>query len=262
MAKETLPAIREERGVVTLSKQPEFLQMMEEAGLDQKQRDLVVSNLEDVGIKHKSRSGFICCGNDCISAHICPFIAEKQTALLPIGKPCPIDMVIGQSYYNNILHDMQENQIEHNATSETLLRELVSIEIYVSRIDDYLSKSLIDMSDAQMRAPLTYGEPVPVNMKTGEVRYKMVEHPLVKTRAGLEDRRAKILQRLLLTPEIRTKMKISTADSLSKLMEQQRKNAQEAIKNAKQHGSITIEEIQKRAEARMQSEKPQHNEGV
>lgn len=263
MAKETLPATTTERGVVDLSAEQGFLKILEESGLDAKQRDFVLARFEDVGIKHQTRSGFICCGLDCISAHICPFIADGRTDLLPINKPCPVDIYIGQKYYHAILLDMKENQIEHNGASETLLRELVSIEIYVSRIDDYMSRNLIDSrEDGRDGAPLTARKVVPVNMKTGEVRYDMIEHPLIKTREGLEDRRSKILQKLLLTPEIRTKMKIGAADSLSKLLEQQRKNAQEAIKNAKKHGDVTIEDIQKRANERMQSGKPQHNEGV
>ena len=266
MAGQTLPAVREPRvsGVLVLEDKPDFKRILEESGLTAVQQDLVVSKLEEVGIKHTSRSSFICCGDQCISRHICPFITEGKTNLLPLGKPCPIDTVIGQSYYHNILHDMQENQIEHTASTETIIRELVSIEIYVSRIDDYMSRSLLGGSGGDVRnsAPLTVDEPVPVNIKTGEVRYRIVEHPLVKTKASLEDRRTKLLQKLLLTPEVRVKMKIGAADSISKLLETQRKNVKEAIKNAKEHGGLTVEEIQKRAEERMHGEKPQHNDGI
>lgn len=264
MASDTLPAVRNGTpGVLALQEQPEFLRILKEAGLSDKQQTFLISKLEEVGIKHTTRSGFICCGQNCISRHICPFINEGKSSLLPIGKPCPIDIVIGQSYYHNILHDMQENQIEHTAATETIIRELVSIEIYVSRIDDYMSRNLIDsQEDGEGSVPLTARKIVPVNMKTGDVLYERIEHPLIRTKMDLEDRRTKLLQKLLLTPEIRVKMKIGAADSLTKLLEQQKKNAQEALKNAKKHGAITVEDIQRRAEERMQGEIPKHNGGV
>jgi len=210
-------------------------------------------SLEDIGKlkaslagfakKNRIRAAFICAGEDCISAHICPFIEINRVDLLPVGEKCPVDTMVAVQTYDEMAKTVMDinTMIDMDVFTESYIRELVAIEIYVSRIEDKVAK------DETGAGYLTSNRVGGVNTRTGELYEEKAEHYLLATKERLLNRKDKVLKSLLITPEARARFKLDKARSIADQMKEMQTLAKKAVITMQQKGTLDLDEIKARS---------------
>ena len=78
---------------------PEFNSQIQGKNLSLAEVQGLKQAIKDLARGQMLRSTFTCKGQDCISAHSCPFLRINRPDLLPLDMKCPVDIMMAEEYF-------------------------------------------------------------------------------------------------------------------------------------------------------------------
>lgn len=152
------------------------------------------------------------CSPNCTIKDTCPYDILGEA---PVSNRCPVELKLAKlltDEYNHAVaerHKLNVEDIETDIVYYNLIRGLVEADIVENRLNSALS-----------RDGFTQDTPTAVNEETGEVFYKKEESVAVRIKDRVNQRKDKLYQQLIASPEMVAKYKIkSENDAMSRLLD-------------------------------------------
>lgn len=162
-----------------------------------------------------------CDSESCQQRNICPF---NRIGKFPEGQLCPVEKSIMQ-YMSNGYYQMLEEELGHsnyNMVEISTIHSLLEVDLEEFRARIYSNSEGMIVQNAAF-----------VDKESGSVIFNNVENPVYNLRERLDRRKAKLLQRLLITPEAKARFKVETKDRGAKTTKDLISSAEAKIRKLK-----------------------------
>ncbi len=163
-----------------------------------------------------------CNSETCQQRNICPFNSINK---FPENQLCPVEKAIVQ-YMQTGYYKLLEEELGHtnyNMIEVGTIHSLLEVDIEEFRARVYTNETGMIVQNAAF-----------IDKESGSVIFNNVENPIYNLRERLDRRKAKLLQRLLLTPESKARFKIESKDRSSRTTKDLISSAEDKIKRIQQ----------------------------